>query len=134
MVCLDSSTLIDIIIGRPLNQILKDVLSENEILTVATPSIMEIFNGLHLEKNKKYVTEKEKSKIQEVLSSMNILDFDLESAIRAGEIEAELTNQGEIIEIEDVMIAAIAIRNKEKLLTKNKKHFERIKGLKIEIY
>lgn len=32
------------------------------------------------------------------------------------------------------MIAAISISNNETLITKNKKHFERIEGLKIETY
>ena len=41
-------------------------------------------------------------------------------------------NKGEIIDIEDIMIGAIVIHNGERLVTRNKKHFERIRGLEIE--
>ena len=63
-----------------------------------------------------------------------MLDLDKNSAILAAKIEADLRNNGEIIDVEDIMIAAISINNNETLVTRNKKHFERIKDLKIETY
>lgn len=39
-----------------------------------------------------------------------------------------------MIDLEDIMIAAIAITNNEKLITRNEKHFRRIKGLEVEGY
>lgn len=48
--------------------------------------------------------------------------------------ETIIENEGEIIDIEDIMIGAIAKRNNETIITRNKKHFEKIPGLKIASY
>jgi predicted nucleic acid-binding protein len=63
----------------------------------------------------------------EVLESFNILDLDKNSAKLAGDILRELKNKGEIIDLKDVFIGAICIKNDVSLLTYNKKHFERLK-------
>ena len=52
----------------------------------------------------------------------------------AAEIEAELILSGEMIPPVDIMIAAIALQNKEAVLTRNSKHFERISGLEVKTY
>jgi|SRR3989344_2038995 len=134
MVCLDTSFLIDVIHGKKLPEKFMDILAGEESVSIATPTIIEIIKGLHLKKNLNHVTEEEKNKINETISSSIILSLDKESSILAGEIEAELINKGEFIDIEDIMIGAIAICNKETLITRNKKHFEKIPDLKIESY
>ncbi|MEK6895068.1 MAG: PIN domain-containing protein [Nanoarchaeota archaeon] len=135
MVCLDTAFLVDVIKGRVKNEL--DKMIENDVsFNIASPSIMELFKGLHLTSNLKHATSNEFSKIQDVLSSMAILNLDKDSAILAGKIEADLINKGEIIEIEDIMIGSICIVNHEGLLTKNIKHFEKMKefGLKVVEY
>ncbi len=134
MVCLDTTFLIDLILGRTLPKKFDMFLEGKEIASVTTPSIVEIIKGIYLKKNVRYVTEEEKKKIKDVLDSLIILNLDKESAILAGEIEAELRDKGEFIEIMDILIAAIVIRNGEILLTKNEKHFKRIKNLELETY
>jgi tRNA(fMet)-specific endonuclease VapC len=134
MVCLDTSFLIDVVLGRVDDNKFKEIIDGGEIFSIASPSIIELVKGLYLERNLKHVGEKEIDRIRIILSSFNILNLDRESAVKAGRIEAELTNEGKIIDIEDIMIGAIAIENNESLLTRNKKHFDRIKGLKIESY
>ncbi|PIO08627.1 PIN domain nuclease [Candidatus Pacearchaeota archaeon CG10_big_fil_rev_8_21_14_0_10_34_12] len=134
MICLDTSFLIDVILGRPIPEAYENLLDENDKFSITSPSIMELIKGLNLSKNLKYVTQEEKDKINKIISSMNIFDFNMKSAILAGEIEAELRNKGELIDIMDIMIGAIAKHNNQILITKNPKHFEKIKGLKIEDY
>ncbi len=135
MVCLDSSVVIDILRGKEsVEEIEKKFDSSNEEVFIPSPVIIEIIRGIYLKDSIKNIKENEKDKISEFLSSFGVLDLDKESAIKTGEIEAELTNRGDLIDIEDIMIAAIAIKNEETLLTKNKKHFERINDLKIEGY
>ena len=96
--------------------------------------LLEIIRGIYLKDSMKNIKENERDKIDNFLSSFVVLDFDKESAIKTGEIEAELQNKGEIIDLEDIMIGAIALKNNETLVTRNKKHFEKINGLKIESY
>ncbi len=134
MVCLDTSIIIDILREKVNLDQLELNLAENEIAKIPSPAIIEIILGLHLNSNILNIYKNEREKIDKLLSSFPILDLDKESAILAGEIEANLINMGNIIDIEDIMIGAIALHNNEKLITRNKKHFERIKGLEIEGY
>jgi predicted nucleic acid-binding protein len=52
----------------------------------------------------------------------------------AGECSANLSADGTPIEIEDVMIAAIARQRNEPILTGNPTHFERIDHIEVETY
>ncbi len=131
MVCLDTSFVIDILRGnKEVDSILDKFDNSEEDIYVTTPTIMEIVKGAYLKTN----IHEEIIKIKEFLMSIIIFDFNEQSAFKAGEIEANLRKKGEMIDLEDIMIAAIAIHNKERLITRNKKHFERIKGLEIESY
>lgn len=131
MVCLDTSSAVDIIRGSEQIISLEEKIDESEEeITITTPTIMELSKGASLSSK----AHGEKEKIHEFLSSFTILELDKESAILAGEIEADLRKKGEFIGIEDIMIAAIVIHNNEILLTRNKKHFEKIRDLKIKTY
>ena len=131
MVCLETTLLVDALRGKEdARRLLEKLDDGSEAVTIASLSIVEFISGALL--NPKIKDEKDK--VIEFLSSFIVLNLDKEGAILAGDVEAELTKRGELIEIEDIMIAAIAIHNKEKLITRNKKHFERIKGLEIESY
>ena len=135
MVCLDTTFLIDVIKGRKEAAAIENELIESEdVISVAVPSIIELFRGLYLEANLKHINESEITKIDSLLSTFGILELGKESAARAGKLEAELMNKGDKVDIEDIMIAAICIENDEVLITKNKKHFERIEGLEIKSY
>jgi len=131
MVCLETTFAVDLLRG---NKIAKEKLtfleSIGEKLTIASPTIAELISGAILNpKNKN-----ERENVIGLISSFNVLSLDKDSAIKSGEIEAELIRRGEPIQTDDIMIGAIALQNNEALVTRNKKHFERIKGLKIEEY
>ena len=100
--------------------------SKSKIITAIT--IHELWRGLGI------LNIKEKEEIKEILQTITVLPLDLESAKASGEIERKLLGESITIDPEDAMIAGIAIKNNQKLLTKNLKHFSRIKGLKIESY
>ena len=135
MVCLDSSVVIDILRGKEsVEEIEKKFDSSNEEIFIPSPAVIEIIRGIYLKDSIKNIKENEKDKISEFLSSFRVLDLEKERAINTGEIETELMNMGDIIDLEDIMIGAIALRNNEAIVTRNKKHFEKIKGLKIEGY
>lgn len=131
MVCFDSTFLIDLLRGnKTAAATLERYESVNADLFISTISVMELVNGVHLSSN----IEKEYSKVKGIVSSFLELNFDIDCAFLAGKIEADLTKKGEMIETEDIMIAATAINNNQILLTRNKKHFENIAKLKIESY
>ena len=103
-----------------------DNTSEPKIITAIT--IHELWRGLSLLKTK------EEDEIKGILETSTVLSLDLESSMISGEIEGRLIREGIMIEPEDAMIAGITIKHNQKLLTRNTKHFSRIKGLKVESY
>ena len=135
MVCLDSSIIIDILRGKESVEAIEERFdSSDEEVFIPSPVIIELIRGIHLIDSIKNIKEREIEEINNFLYSFVVLDFNKESAIKTGEIEAELRNSGEIIDLEDIMIGAIILQNNETLITRNKKHFEKIRGLKIEGY
>lgn len=68
----------------------------------------------------------------ELLSRVKVLNFTRKAAIYAGQVLAALENQGQVIGIEDIMIAAIALASNLVLVTDNTRHLQRIEGLTVE--
>lgn len=131
MVCLDTSFVVDLLRGKKEVEKIKNTLDKSsDSIVITSPTVMEIIKGLRIGKPSK----NEGKKIEEFISSIPVLSFDKKSAILAGEIESDLIKKGKLIDIEDIMIAAISIINKERLITRNRKHFRRIKDLEIEGY
>lgn len=69
---------------------------------------------------------------REIISRVNIVPITKNEALIAGNILAELRKQGEIIGLEDVLIAASALANQYIVVTANIRRFSRIKGLQVE--
>ncbi|MBU0615588.1 MAG: PIN domain-containing protein [Nanoarchaeota archaeon] len=127
MVCIDTTFAIDVLRGKDeVVALEKKIDDSNETIYITTPTIMELVRGLK--------SNVEREKLNGFLSGLVVLDLDKMAAVLAGNIEAELISKGQEIASEDIMIAAIVIKKDEVLLTRNKKHFERIKGLKMECY
>lgn len=67
-----------------------------------------------------------------IISRVGVVPFSERDAMVAGDILAEMRMTGESTGVEDVLIAASALRNRYLVLTANTRHFSRIQGLKIE--
>jgi len=125
---LDTSFIIDLLRNKKeAVEIAINIEQSFEPIGTTTITVFEILQGIK-------DAEKEKKEINTLLSSLGIFPFDLESAFIAGDIQKELVKHGEMIAPEDCMIAGIVIKNKEVLLTRNTKHFGRIRDLKLEGY
>jgi len=120
-ICLDSDVLIDLALGK--EEIINFIRQTEAELYTTSINIFEIWS----ERN-----EKQKN-IENLIRGLRKLNFDEESALKAGEIRKTLKEKGEITDIRDIFIGAICIKNNLELITNNKKHFERIKqfGLKL---
>lgn len=129
---LDTTFLIDVLRGKDQKAFagLQELERRSEIKGIAPVSIMELWKGA-VQSNR---PEQEKQKVDELLSSLFLYRFEELEAKKAGEIDAELIKKGEMIQVEDVMIAAVATQHQERLLTRNGKHFKKITGLKVEEY
>jgi tRNA(fMet)-specific endonuclease VapC len=129
MVCLETSFLIDLLRERKGARELAQQLSRETRLTVAAPSVMEVWSGACLSN----ASDAEKHKVTELLQSVEILPLDERSAKWAAELEYSLSTQGTSMQLADVQIAAIAQANGEMLVTRDE-DFSRIAGLKLLKY
>lgn len=127
MVCVDTDFLIDLS-NRDENAIQK--LKENREKGIAvyttTISMGEYYTGAYRSRNK----EDRILKAREFLKAFIPLTVDHESARLWGQLSAELRSNtiGDL----DLLIASISLSNKQVLLTRNKRHFERVPGLQVE--
>ncbi|MGQ9720958.1 MAG: type II toxin-antitoxin system VapC family toxin [Candidatus Jordarchaeum sp.] len=122
--CLDTDILIDFLRGKIRDRIKQ--LEEEFQLTTTTINLFELYYGA-------YKTKKERNvkSVDELAIRLEALGFTDESAKLLGGIMTELEKTGQVVDFRDVMIAGIVLENDVKLYTKNVKHFERIKGIKL---
>ena len=128
MVCLDTDIIIDFLKKR--DYAVKKIknLQDKEIkLSTTTVNTFELFKGAEKSGNLEAFNT-----LNQIFSNISIYDFNFESSKKAAEIFEKLKSKGELLDLADIMIAAIAITNSEILLTRNTKHFNRISELKIE--
>lgn len=128
MVCLDTDIIIDYLKNdkKAVRKIV-ELRSEGTELSTTSVNSFELFRG-----NAKLGDKSQDNAVNIFLNNVTLHNFDLESSKKAAEIFESLKSEGNLIELPDIMIASIAIENNETLITGNLKHFERIKGLKIE--
>jgi predicted nucleic acid-binding protein len=69
------------------------------------------------------------AKLKRLLAALGTLRLDSESADRAADIRRELEDRGSPIGMADSLIAGIVLRHRAILLTRNRRHFERIPSL-----
>ena len=117
-VCVDTSTIIEFIKGR--DKKLIGALEDGR--KICTTSICAF--ELRLRKTNIEVVE-------HFLGRVSVLPFDDLSAKIASNMTKSLKESGRTIELRDLFIAAICIRNNFGLLTENRKHFQQIKELRL---
>ncbi|HLD04464.1 MAG TPA: PIN domain-containing protein [Candidatus Nanoarchaeia archaeon] len=101
-----------------------------ETLSVTAITIFELFMGVA---HSNY-PEKEKEKIRKALEDIWIVSFDWFSAEKAGHLHGSLEKAGNMILPQDCMISGMVLQLKEKLLTRNTKDFNKVKGLELVTY
>ena len=70
--------------------------------------------------------------LENFIAPLTVVDFNLEAAKKAAQIQSTLQNKGMPIGPYDTQIAAIALSLNMVLLTNNTREFERVDGLKLE--
>src|SRR5579883_275525 len=96
------------------------------IAITTTVNAAELWKGAYRSKD----GQKEAAKVKRMLDSLELITLDRESARLVGELDAVIKSSP--IGESDLLIASIAIANKQILITRNKKHFERVPKLQVE--
>lgn len=105
---------------------IKQLEEEGEVVYTTAVSVAELYSGAYGSKDKTKAVKDAKS----LLEMFAVLNLDYESGKMWGEL-AQSTKSNTIGD-RDLFIASIVLSNKQILITKNKKHFERIPRLQVE--
>lgn len=133
MILLDTSFLIDLLRQRK-NAINKAVeLVNRDKLATTYVNIYELLIGVYSKKDANY--EEKLKTVENLTEKIDILTLEKASTIKSAKIGGELMLKGQIIGDTYNMIAGIALSNGiNTIITRDKEHFERIKGIKVESY
>jgi tRNA(fMet)-specific endonuclease VapC len=125
-VLLDTDIFSEILKGRDLQVKLRATAyrAAVEVYTISTITVMEIVKGLH-----KVQREERVQQFLGSLPGLDVLTLDVESAVLAGRIYADLERKGQPIGRADPLIAAIALRHGLVLVSGNTAHYARIQAL-----
>lgn len=129
MVVLDTDILVAFL--RNNNDALNKIKSyyDSEInVTTTSITIFELFRGAYASHN----SEKNVTDVDILAEDIDIICFDTKSSKTLGKIYNELKKEGKLIDMMDMIISSVVIANNEILVTRNIKHFSKIRNLKIE--
>lgn len=126
MILIDTDVCIEILRGN------KKVISKRKqyegIVSISTMTIGELFYGAEKSKSREHNV----SLIEEFILTVTVITADIFIMKKFAEIKASLQKRSNLLADADILIGATALTKCEKLITGNKKHFERIENLIIE--
>lgn len=124
MIIADTDVLIDALRGRePASSRVAAGLRDGTIATTAV-SAFELLSGAR--------TPRELEIIETLVAALPVLPFDERASTAAASSRRELESKGQTIGLGDYLIAGICMSRAASLLTRNRKHFERIAGLNLD--
>ncbi|MDD9953278.1 MAG: type II toxin-antitoxin system VapC family toxin [Candidatus Woesearchaeota archaeon] len=120
MLCFDS----DLLIGFLKNEVAATKFLEKNPGIISIIAAHEVFFGAK--------TKKEQSIAEAFLREFNVQPYNWREMAATVKIQQRLLRRGKPIGKGDELIAGTCIANNFTLVTRNKKHFSRIKGLKVK--
>ena len=118
----DSDVLIDFLRGKEGANRIASYLEGGNLVTTSI-SAFELWAGAK--------SQKQINAVETLLQALVILPLSAAAGRRAGHIRRNLDGAGQTVAMADCLIAGICIEHGADLLTRNKKHFERIPKLKL---
>lgn len=121
MICLDSDVLIEIVRGR-LDPSVFDSYANEKLCTTSVSVYERLVN---------VTNKRERGMVYTILNHLYVLPLNSIAAVRSARLYRDLRVRGQEIGQNDTLIAGIMQTNNcEKIITRNKKHFARISGIK----
>ena len=122
MIIADTDVLIDFLCGKGFAEKIAYQVKTGGLHTTAI-SAFELWAGAK--------TEPQIYAVDTLLAALIILPLESSCAKRAAKIRRELEKKNATIGMADSLIAGICLEREGTLITRNKKHFERVVGLKL---
>lgn len=128
---LDTSVLVALLRGdKSVKEKIKECEEKREPLRTTAVCAFELYYGAY-----KSSRAKENLKlVEELLKSLELVSFDEKAAKISGAVLADLKREGQMVDIRDLFISALAIVLDDKIATKNIRHFGKIKNLEVELW
>jgi tRNA(fMet)-specific endonuclease VapC len=124
MIILDTDVLIDIVAGeKPWAGWFARRLPSRRLATTSL-NCFELLAGAR--------TAEEADRLRTLLRPLVVLPLDRESADRGAEAARALRQRGEPLALADLAVAGVCLELEAPLLTRNRRHFERVPGLRLE--
>jgi tRNA(fMet)-specific endonuclease VapC len=119
----DTDVLIDYLNDRPpvSDQVAR--LIQAESLQTSSVNCFELLSGAR--------PGKRGDQVRHFVENIPVLPLDLAAAKKAAAIRQSLEGSGNTIAMADSLVAGIALANNLPLLTRNRRHFEAVEGLRI---
>jgi len=128
MILLDTNVIVAFFNGN--KAVLERIQAEVDRITLSTLVIAELDYGAKASQKAKENLEK----LDRFIDIVRVVPFNLECAKTFGSIKSKLRKLGKPTGELDALIAATAMAHKAVLITGNRKHFENIEGLKVEVW
>jgi tRNA(fMet)-specific endonuclease VapC len=120
----DSDVLIDALKGiEPALSRIRHAIEQDDLETT-TVSVFEVLAGAR--------DEDERAAVSNLLEDALVFPLDIRAAAQAAEVDRLLRREGLRLATGDTLIAGIALSHGQSLLTRNRRHFDRIPGLEIQ--
>jgi predicted nucleic acid-binding protein len=121
---LDTDVIIEHLRGKTDPSLISQLQEEFALATTPINSF-ELYYGAYKSKNPRTNL----ASVKGFLSTITSLEFDEASAERSGHVLAQLESKGLAIDPRDLFIGCISLAHGYPLLTRNRRHLERIPGL-----
>lgn len=105
---------------------MRELEESGETVYITAITVAEIYHGAYTSKDRTRALKDS----EELLNRFVVLNLDYESGRIWGQLVTSMKSN--TIGDRDLFIASIAIANRQTLITKNKKHFERVTSLDVE--
>lgn len=131
MYCFDTDILIELFRGNEqLRAKFEKVDSSGAEIAITAINLCELYKGAFLSKN----TEQELTKIAALLGRVSILGLGADACRIFGRTYSKLRAQGKLVSEADLLIASAVMARNFVLITRNRKDFENIPGLKFVVW
>lgn len=118
----DSDVLIDYLNGRGSTRVVEAIIEQRVVASVV--SRFEVLRGA--------VGQHSRERALELFDHVPQLPLDIDAVDQAVAVHLHVRRLGMVLEARDTLIAGTAMANGLPLLTRNRKHLERIPGLELE--
>ena len=128
MILLDTNVVVAFLNGD--KSVLKRIRGEIDKIALSSLVVAELDYGAKVSQK----SEENLEKLYRLVEITQVVPFDVECARIFGTIKSRLRSLGKPTGEVDALIAATAMAHEAILVTANKKHFENIEGLKVNVW